>query len=718
MDQFQDVFNSTNLVTELSSSLSESGLARTLVPVVVYAVLMMTVGTIGNIVVCYVYSNNSKNTTSKYFIRCLAILDLTSCVICIPLEISMLRLPISFDIPELCKLLRFVRSTTSIGSGIILLAIAIDRYIKICRPIQTPIAFKSAKRACTAACVIAVIFSSPSLVLFGSKGLEYYKIAETSCSTEESLQGTVYPTLYYSFLFFLFFGTSTCLAVLYSFVAMKVIKHRTLRTFSSATIFSTAHGIDRNNSTSTTGSVGAEKRKLKPEDLYAGSLPKKSSLLFQKRTIPVISVSSSMRRSRPNFRHRTTIMLILITAIYFLSMVPYFAVMVYRSVIPNFEVMSLFLYSGANEFFRLSNKSSIVNTRSDESNFIHVFSETHWRNITDRRTILLWTTFRGQSNWQHFHLRGVGQCKDKCFVTSDRKHLERADAILFHLGDLWPWTKMPSYRHPSQRWVLFNSEPPPYLSGSRLNVWNNVFNWTLWYRSDATVLAPYGGFQQMSDEDIHVFNKRLRFQNYAKEKSKLVSMAVDDCYDDARRYKTLENLEQYVTVDTYGQCGETPCSKGQECNRILGQYSFHLALEKAHCRDFITDQYWNALRRNQIPIVHWLPPVKNILLPNSYINILDFSNMKELSDYLHKVAMDPKLFNSYFGWKQRFSINCGARFSCHWCTLCEALQDRMKHAQIYTDLEGWVKNDYCHMWTIPRSIWRYVDSFLHDIGLS
>lgn len=335
MDHFQQIFNGTNLGRdEMEVSLSETEFARTLVPVVAYAVLMMTVGISGNIVVCYVYSNNSKNTTSKYFIRCLAFLDLTSCVVCIPLEISMLRLPLSFDIPELCKLLRFVRSTTSIGSGIILLAIAIDRYIKICRPIETPIAVKSARRVCTVACVIAVVFSCPSLIIFGSKGLEFYKIAETSCSTAESLQGTIYPTLYYSFLFFLFFVTSTCLAVLYSFVAIKVIKHRTMRTLPSSTMISVSQSENRNIST---GSDNAEKPKL--ENITAGSLPRKSSLLFQTKTSSIIPVPLNMRRSGSKliFRHRTTIMLIMITAIYFFSMVPYIAVMVYRSIVPNFE---------------------------------------------------------------------------------------------------------------------------------------------------------------------------------------------------------------------------------------------------------------------------------------------------------------------------------------------------------------------------------------------
>jgi hypothetical protein len=60
-----------------------------LVFIVIWVVLLITIilGTIGNILVLYVYINRKDNKTCTFFIKALAVIDLTICFILAPLEL-------------------------------------------------------------------------------------------------------------------------------------------------------------------------------------------------------------------------------------------------------------------------------------------------------------------------------------------------------------------------------------------------------------------------------------------------------------------------------------------------------------------------------------------------------------------------------------------------------------------------------------------------------
>ena len=53
-------------------------------PAILYTSLMMVISFLGNSVVCYVYGFRWQSTVTKIFIFCLAALDLTNSLICMP----------------------------------------------------------------------------------------------------------------------------------------------------------------------------------------------------------------------------------------------------------------------------------------------------------------------------------------------------------------------------------------------------------------------------------------------------------------------------------------------------------------------------------------------------------------------------------------------------------------------------------------------------------
>jgi hypothetical protein len=114
------------------------------------------------------------------------------------------------DIDALCKLQRFSRAITSLGAGVMLVIIAVDRYISICKHTKARVQASQAKWLCFISILIALVFSWPSLILFGKMDRGKHVIAETSCSTSHIYDDTSYPMIYYVVIFILFGPVLSC----------------------------------------------------------------------------------------------------------------------------------------------------------------------------------------------------------------------------------------------------------------------------------------------------------------------------------------------------------------------------------------------------------------------------------------------------------------------------------------------------------------------------
>ncbi|KAK7490920.1 hypothetical protein BaRGS_00017792 [Batillaria attramentaria] len=91
-------------------------------------------GTLGNALVLYVYVRKKNKIASTIFIICLAATDfVTSCVI-MPFTMVMESVDYAIEHDALCKIYFFLITCNVPFSAFIMVAIAIDRYLCICRP--------------------------------------------------------------------------------------------------------------------------------------------------------------------------------------------------------------------------------------------------------------------------------------------------------------------------------------------------------------------------------------------------------------------------------------------------------------------------------------------------------------------------------------------------------------------------------------------------------
>ena len=199
-----------------------------MIPAITYIAILMLIGLVGNCLVLAVYVMKFRPSTTRVFIVSLAIFDLTTCALSLPGEILDMRFTHTFDYPVLCKFLRFNNSFTVIASGFTLIAVAIDRYRKICRPLQKQISIRTARIMVTIATGVSLTLSLPTVVLNGRSSVDtdYEGVVGTDCSFDDSFKGSIFPMVYVGVFFLVFFGSLVILVIMYGFIGRTVWQHR------------------------------------------------------------------------------------------------------------------------------------------------------------------------------------------------------------------------------------------------------------------------------------------------------------------------------------------------------------------------------------------------------------------------------------------------------------------------------------------------------------
>lgn len=223
---------------------------QTLLPAIIIIIILMFIGIIGNPLVIYFYAIKLKPTASYIFITTLAAFDLTCCVISMPLEIVDLLHFFTFESSDACRALRFINYIAHIASGATLIAIAVDRFRKLCKPFEKQISNRSARIIVGIVILFAIFSSWPSLVFNRVESVNITISGETfvghDCSSVREGSYVLYLQIYNAYLFFLFLCAIVILLVLYILVG------RQLRALRSFRFYSTGSTITRSRPISTT----------------------------------------------------------------------------------------------------------------------------------------------------------------------------------------------------------------------------------------------------------------------------------------------------------------------------------------------------------------------------------------------------------------------------------------------------------------------------------
>ena len=206
------------------------------IPVIVVIAILMVIGLIGNPLVIYFYACRMKPTASYMFIATLACFDLLSSVVSMPLEIMDLMYYYTFESVPACKTLRFINIFASIGSGVTLVSIAIDRYRKICKPFEGQITIGWAKVTILCCFLFSLLSSWPGAILYTvdhTNITDDAAIVATDCRYHAEDSYAIYIVAYNLYFMFLFIVTIIVLTVLYILVGRQLFNLRSFRFYAT-----------------------------------------------------------------------------------------------------------------------------------------------------------------------------------------------------------------------------------------------------------------------------------------------------------------------------------------------------------------------------------------------------------------------------------------------------------------------------------------------------
>lgn len=305
----------------------------------------------------------------------------------------------------------------------------------------------------------------------------------------------------------------------------------------------------------------------------------------------------------------------------------------------------------------------------------------------------------GRFDFKNWELDELGEtpfqyCPEKrCFAYRSLGLLhipnEKADGIMVHGPNLWYLPSKSSYqRNPRQLWLFYSMEPQRLTFCSShydLHDLDDWFNITATFKYDSDLRLDYKQFREWNDivydlDYINEYNKLLEthpdpissiFDISMKQKRKAsVVWFVSHCETNSRRENYVRELQKYIEIDIYGNCDgyfsnikEDPCGskKNIKCfNKIMNEYKFYLAFENSLCQDYISEKFWKLYDSNKIFEINIVPIVrgarkkeymKAINKSMFYINSDDYTNPKDLANYLNFLISNETAYLEYFEWK-------------------------------------------------------------------
>lgn len=364
----------SNMVQELSDEK-----ARLLAPAIVYISLLMVSGIIGNILVWIFYGIVTKVSTNTFFIIVLATYDLLACFISMPTEIADIRNYYTFESGFACKSLRFINYVCAIGSGLTLMAIAVDRYKRIYKPTDSHWTIKKAKIICIILMAVAIFLAWPSIVFYDTHEIPLgrhgeFQLVGRDCTTTTKKDYNMYLLIFNAIHFLIFIVCSTSVCVMYAIIGATIYRHRkTLSNYSHGSSKSEYSGNITESLTQETNleqdhSQNNPSSQSKPEDAHdniashadstthtvntSGSGDNHLTDVFEdddvtakKTGFSLTKIISQQFKSRQpikvkkidNETVKITLVMIAVTGLFLLSFLPYLSLIIWRSIIGEHE---------------------------------------------------------------------------------------------------------------------------------------------------------------------------------------------------------------------------------------------------------------------------------------------------------------------------------------------------------------------------------------------
>lgn len=224
--------NNTSYNDILLDKLSEERL-KLLIPNTCIVIFFLLLSTAGNTSVLYVYASQIKSISdNRYFIPRLAFLDMASCVNGATMYLILNLHPFTYRNDVVCKMLWTSGTMCSVSSALMLVSIAVQRFLKVCRPFREPLTIRTMRLMILAVVAGSIIAASPCLYLYGETEIKltYNQTIVTGYKCDKTRKANkVLATGYSGFLLILGVSGISTLIGLYAAIFKTISKQETFK---------------------------------------------------------------------------------------------------------------------------------------------------------------------------------------------------------------------------------------------------------------------------------------------------------------------------------------------------------------------------------------------------------------------------------------------------------------------------------------------------------
>lgn len=237
---------------------------------------------------------------------------------------------------------------------------------------------------------------------------------------------------------------------------------------------------------------------------------------------------------------------------------------------------------------------------------------------------------------------------DEFELVSDHAHFDTADAVVFHMPGIQkdhPIFKK-NVKKEGQLWVFWTMECRKNYEWQFAPEILSLFDITMTYQLDADVPIPYL---------YPAYRDMLR--RPPAPKTGLINAFISSDINQSNRLQYLKELMSYLDVHSYGKALNN--RQLENDNGLMSKasamasYKFTIAFENAIDKDYVTEKFYHPLILGSVPVYLGAPNIVDFEPGHHcFINVKDFSSMKELADYLLELDQDDQRYDQYLQWKK------------------------------------------------------------------
>ncbi len=264
----------------------------------------------------------------------------------------------------------------------------------------------------------------------------------------------------------------------------------------------------------------------------------------------------------------------------------------------------------------------------------------------DRKIILFYNRM-----WHDPLVYAENELPEKYVLTTDRRFMDEAVAVVFHLPTLPPelFTEGGVEKRSGQVWVAWYMECEANYPRMDDPGFMSRFDLRMSHRLDADIFSPYfpPDFAELSRKPVP-----------EKGPGKIVNAFISSHINKSGRLQYLIGMMKVLGVHSYGRMIPNMPSGGDYGHGFkldtISNYKFTIAFENAIAADYVTEKFYDPLIMGSVPVYLGAPNVSDFAPgENCFINTSEWESPESLARYLIELSRDDARYMSYFEWKNK-----------------------------------------------------------------